>query len=87
MGIGQQSPVPSVQGKEEEEKEEEKKRIFWAKRNETFADLRRRYVITHTRDRLAIKIETGRIRRRREKEVLWCVCVCNDGEGEKKEVQ
>lgn len=49
-----------VQGKRK------KKESFLGKRNETFADLRLRYVITHTRDRLAIKIE--------EEEVLL-VCV------------
>lgn len=65
MGIGQQDESsdhqPKGPGKEKE------KESFWAKRNETFADLRLRYVITHTRDRLAIKIE--------EEEEVLLVCV------------
>jgi hypothetical protein len=65
LGIGQRDESsdhqPKGPGKEKE------KESFWAKRNETFADLRLRYVITHTRDRLAIKIE--------EEEEVLLVCV------------
>lgn len=67
MGIGQRDESsdhqPKGPGKEKE------KESFGAKRNETFADLRLRYVITHTRDRLAIKIEEE------EEEEVLLVCV------------
>jgi hypothetical protein len=67
LGIGQRDESsdhqPKGPGKEKE------KESFWAKRNETFADLRLRYVITHTRDRLAIKIEEE------EEEEVLLVCV------------